>query len=194
MRSSAARPLAILLSASFVLALASPLASAAEYKIDPSHSFVQFRTKHLGYSWLIGRFNDVEGSFSYDAAAAGSSAVNVTVKTSSLDSNHVKRDKHLRGEDFLDADKYPLATFTSTAYVGDADGGTISGELSLHGVTKAVEFAVKKIGEGKDPWGGYRAGFEGVMSMTRADFGIDYNLGPSSEVLTLELFVEGIRQ
>ena len=169
-------------------------ASAADYAIDPTHSFVEFRVQHLGYSWLYGRFNGIEGGFSYDAAKPEQSVINITIDTGSIDSNHAERDKHLRSAEFLDTSKFPRATFKSTGYKGDASGGVLTGELSFHGVTKTIAFPVKKVGEGDDPWGGYRAGFHGSYTMTRADFGIDYNLGPAATTVELELGVEGIRK
>lgn len=170
-------------------------AQAADYKIDPTHTFVEFKVNHLGYSWLNGRFDDFEGSFTFDPSA-GPEAQKIifTIDTASINSNHAERDKHLRGEDFLNVETFPTATFKSTGYEGDEKGGLMKGELTLMGVTKPIEIDVKKIGEGKDPWGGYRAGFEGTTSFKRADFGNDYDLGPASETVYMELFVEGIRQ
>ena len=91
-------------------------------------------------------------------------------------------------------EKYPDAGFESTGYTGDAESGTLEGMLTLHGVTKPISIDLRKIGEGKDPWGGYRAGFIGTVTLTRKDFGIDYNLGPASETMELELGIEGIRK
>ncbi len=167
---------------------------AADYKIDPAHSFAEWKIQHLGYSWMYGRFNGIDGGFSYDAANPGASAVQVTVDTNSIDSNHAERDKHLRSDDFLGVGKFPKATFKSTGFKGDANGGTLSGVLAVHGVEKAIEFPIKKIGEGADPWGGYRAGFVGTYTMTRKDFGLDYELGPASTTVELELGIEGVRQ
>ena len=169
-------------------------ATAAEYRIDPTHSFVQFRIKHLGTSWLLGRFNDISGDFFYSPeAGASAQRINVLVKTASIDSNHAERDKHLRNDDFLDVDKFGEASFVSSGYEGDADGGIMRGELTIHGVSKDVAVKVQKVGEGADPWGGYRAGFEGQLRITRADFGMDYDLGPDSAAMDLEIFIEGIR-
>ena len=170
-------------------------AVAAEYRIDPAHSFVHFRIQHLGTSWLLGRFNDISGDFFYDPQAdASAQRINVLVKTASVDSNHAERDKHLRNEDFLEVDKFGEASFVSSGYEGDAAGGIMRGQLTIHGVSKDVAVQVKKVGEGDDPWGGYRAGFEGRLQITRADFGMDYNLGPKSAAVNLEIFVEGVRQ
>ncbi len=170
------------------------VAQAAEYEIDPTHSFVEFKIQHLGYSFMYGRFNGVAGSFKYDAGKPAEAAIDVTVDTKTIDTNHAERDKHLRSGDFLDVDKFPKATFKSTGYTGDADGGKLAGVLTVHGVEKPVEIDLKKVGEGPDPWGGYRAGFVGTYKMTRKDFGIDYDLGPASTSLDLEIGIEGIQK
>ena len=116
-------------------------AQAADYVIDTkgAHAFIQFRIKHLGYSWLLGRFNDFGGSFSYDKANPDASKVEVKIKTASLDSNHAERDKHLRGKDFFEVKKYPEAHFISTSYKQNDDGtAVLVGDLTLHGVTWAM--------------------------------------------------------
>ena len=168
---------------------------AADYQIDPGHSFVQFKISHLGFSWMIGTFDKVSGSFTYDSSGApAEQSIAVEIDTASVDSGHAERDKHLRSADFLDVEKFPTATFASTAYEGDAEGGAMNGDLTLMGVTKPIAIAVRKVGEGDDPWGGYRAGFEGSVTLNRSDFGAGMNLGPASESLELFLFIEGIRR
>jgi len=171
---------------------------AADYVIDTqgAHAFVNFKIKHLGYSWLHGRFNTFDGSFSYDSANPNASQIMVNIDTKSIDSNHAERDKHLRGGDFLNVDKFPKATFKSTSIKFDEDGdeADVTGEFTLHGVTKTITFEIDKIGEGKDPWGGYRVGFEGETSLKLADFGIDYNLGPASTHVDIGLYIEGVRK
>lgn len=172
-------------------------AIAADYMIDTkgAHASINFKVSHLGYSWLEGRFNKFDGQFSYDPANPDSSTVEVNIDTTSVDSNHAERDKHLRSDDFLDVAKYPTASFKSTGFkVGENGTAVLSGELTLHGVTKPVEIAISKIGEGKDPWGGYRAGFTGTTEFQMKDFGITKNLGPASETVYMKLHVEGIRQ
>lgn len=170
---------------------------AADYVIDQEgqHAFVNFKISHLGYSWLYGTFKDFDGTFSYDAAQPEASKVNVTLRTASLDSNHAERDKHLRSADFLNTSKHPKATFASTSVVSTGAGtADITGDLTLNGVTKEVVISADFIGEGEDPWGGYRAGFEGKTTLQLADFGIKANLGPASESVELTLAVEGVRQ
>ncbi|NBC46948.1 MAG: hypothetical protein GVY22_02920, partial [Gammaproteobacteria bacterium] len=87
-------------------------AEVEEYVIDTEggHAFVQFRIQHLGYSWLYGRFNDFGGAFSYDPEDPDNASIEVEIETASIDSNHAERDKHLRGDDFLDVERYPQAT------------------------------------------------------------------------------------
>lgn len=172
-------------------------ALAADYTIDKEgqHAFVNFKISHLGYSWLYGTFRDFDGSFSFDAAKPEASKVKVSINTASVDSNHAERDKHLRSKDFLNVDKNPTATFESTSVKSTGQGtADITGNLTLNGVTKPVTIAAKFIGEGKDPWGGYRAGFEGTTTLKLKDFDIQKDLGPASQDVQLIISVEGVRQ
>ena len=172
-------------------------AMAADYAIDKQgqHAFVNFKISHLGYSWLYGTFKDFDGTFSYDAANPEASKVNVTLKTASVDTNHAERDKHLRSADFLNVSKHDTATFESTSVKSTGEGtADVTGNLTLNGVTKPVVIAAKFIGEGQDPWGGYRAGFEGTTTLKLKDFDITKDLGPASETVELIISVEGIRQ
>ena len=166
-----------------------------EYVIDTkgAHAFVQFRVKHLGYSWLDGRFNDFSGEFTYDAENPAKNKVSVTVDMASLDSNHAERDKHLRSSDFLNVSKYGTASFTSKGYKPTGkDKAVISGDLTLFGETREVSFDVERIGGGKDPWGGFRQGFEGKLTINPENWGAKMSF-PITEV-ELKLSVEGIRK
>ena len=172
-------------------------AMAADYAIDKQgqHAFVNFKISHLGYSWLYGTFKDFDGTFSYDAANPEASKVNVTLKTASVDTNHAERDKHLRSADFLNVSKHDTATFESTSVKSTGEGSAdVTGNLTLNGVTKPVVIAAKFIGEGQDPWGGYRAGFEGSTTLHLKDFDIQRDLGPASQDVQLTISVEGVRQ
>ena len=181
--------------AAAAIAFSAAAARAAEYRIDPAHSFVQFKISHLGYSWMIGTFDKVSGGFAFDPSAGpGGQRISVEVDTASIDTGHAERDKHLRSSDFLNVKEYPKATFVGAAYEGGAQGGTMKGNLTLMGVTKPVAIDVKKVGEGADPWGGYRAGFEGKVTLKRSEFGTGRNLGPASESIDMFLFIEGIRK
>ena len=174
------------------LCSATGITQAADYKIDPTHSFVQFRTQHLGYSWLYGRFDVSGGELQYDPANPTASRIKVNVDADSLDSNHDERDEHLRDK-YLQTEKQPKASFVSSTYTGDANSGTLTGELLLNGVKKTVSIPVKKIGEGPDPWGGYRVGFEGSLTIDARDYGYNYDLGPHSFLVELQLGIEGVQ-
>lgn len=173
-------------------------ALADTYVIDTkgAHASINFAIKHLGYSVLTGRFDAFSGEFTYDPAKPEASTVNVSIDTGSVNSNHAERDKHLRSGDFLNVEKFPKATFVSTKIVldDDKDEFDIVGDFTLNGVTKSITIEVEKIGEGKDPWGGYRAGFSGETTITLKDFNVKMDLGPASQTVQLELEVEGIKK
>ena len=188
----------LMLAAGLSAALLMPsLSQAATYKIDTqgAHAFIQFKIQHLGFSWLLGRFNTFDGEFVLDQKNIENSKVKVTIDVASVDSNHGERDKHLRGKDFFEVEKYPEATFVSTRVEKTGEKtAKITGDFTLKGVTKPVTLDAEYIGGGKDPWGGYRQGFEATTQLKLKDFGIDYNLGPASEVVDIYISVEGIRQ
>jgi len=177
--------------------IASNSARAETYKIDTegTHAFIQFKIKHLGYSWLYGRFNKFDGTFEIDRNNLENSTIVLNIDPASIDSNHEKRDNHLRSSDFLAVEDFPEAGFTSTSLkINDDNSGILTGNLTLHGVTKPIDIAVKLIGEGKDPWGGYRIGFEGTTTFALKDFNIKRDLGPASAQIEMILAIEGIRQ
>ena len=144
---------------------------------------------------MIGRFDKFSGTFSYDEQNPSASSVEVTIDTASVDSNYAERDKHLRSKDFLDVSKYPTAQFKSTGFT-ELGGGKakLTGDFTLHGVTRPITIDVTANGAGNDPWGGYRRGFNGETTLKLKDYGIDYNLGPASTDVTIEMTLEGIRK
>lgn len=170
-------------------------ALADTYMIDTkgAHASVNFKVPHLGYSFIKGRFNTFDGQFEFDPNNIEASTVSVTIDTTSLDSNHAERDKHVRSGDFLNVSQFNQASFESTN-VTDNGGGkiTIAGNLSLHGKTQPIEIDAVLVGHGEDPWGNYRAGFMGNTRLKLEDFGIP-SMGPATYV-DMELHIEGIRQ
>lgn len=187
----------LLLVGTFYFALPQGPASAADYVIDTkkAHAFIEFKVSHLGFSWVLGRFNRFDGTFSFDEKNPGKASVQVNIDPASVDTNHAERDKHIRSDDFLDVKKYPKSSFVSTSYTPNGDGtGVLKGKFTLHGVTKDLEIAVREIGAGKDPWGGYRRGFEGTATFAMKDYNIKMDLGPASKNVELFLSIEGIRQ
>ena len=171
-------------------------ANAAEYVIDGTgagmHTSVNFRASHIGISSLWGRFNDITGHFSYDPANIAASSIVVDIDPASIDTNLDARDTHLRTSDYMDVEKFPEAGFVSTAIMDMGEGKMhVTGNFTLHGVTKAITFEALRTGEGESPFGDYRAGFQGEATLDLRDYGI--TVVPSSQ-LTLWFAIEGIRQ
>lgn len=171
--------------------------SAAEYKLDikGTHAFIQFKIQHLGYSWIIGQFNKFDGKLTYDNTNEEASEISIVIDTASIDTNHKLRDKHLRDDKFLDVKKFPQATFISKKYQPTSPGNAIlTGDFTFHGVTKSIDIEVHKMGEGKDPWGGERVGFEGRTRFKLKDYKIEKKLSPASAEVELYFTLEGIKQ
>jgi len=186
-----------LIAVSLLIATAMP-AQAEQYNIDikGQHAFIQFKVKHLGYSWLLGSFRTFKGHFSYDERKPEKNSVSVTIDTASLDTNHAERDKHLRSADFFDVARYPTATFTSTSYESTGKKtGVLHGKLTLHGVTKDIAINITQIGTGPDPWGGYRRGFEGHTILHLSNYRMKKSgmLGAVAENVEIFLSIEGVR-
>ncbi|UTW44827.1 YceI family protein [bacterium SCSIO 12696] len=175
--------------------LTTNVATARDYQFDikGAHAFIQFQIKHLGFSWLSGRFNKFDGNFSYDPDNPSASTVNVEIDVASIDSMHAERDKHLRGKKYLNVDEYPKATFKSTSFTDKGDGkAELKGNLTLRGVSKEIAIDVEHIGSGKSPWGSaHHAGFRGTVALKLEDFGMR-SMGPGAEHVYMTLDVEGI--
>ena len=181
------------------LILLPSLSAAVDYVIDTkgAHAFIEFKVKHLGYSWLLGRFNRFEGEFGYDPKKPGNNRVEVSIDVASLDTNHAVRDKHLRGERFFDTGKYPQAHFVSTAWEPKGEGrAVLRGKLSLRGITREITIDVTDVGNGPDPWGGYRRGFEGHALLKLSDWNMKEAkiLGDAAEDIHIYLSIEGVRK
>ena len=156
------------------LGLASSAARAAEtYTLDPAHTSITFMIQHLGISFVHGRFNEVAGSFTIDKEAPAKSSFEMTIKADSIDTNIKKRDDHLRSAEFFDTKKFPDMTFKSTK-VETIDGGyKVTGDFTMHGVTKAISFDLKGGKTVEFPKGTQRTGFATALILRRADFGIN---------------------
>lgn len=172
-------------------------AAPETYVIDTkgAHASIEFRTLHLGYSWLTGRFNEFSGEFTFDEENPAANSIKVDINVDSIDSNHAERDKHLRAAKYLNTSEFPDASFVSTSITPQADGTyEVKGNFTLHGVTKEISFNAKQTGTGDDPWGGYRRGFEAETEITYADYGYTFDLGPATKTAIIRLYLEGIRQ
>lgn len=160
------------------LMLGAPTARAADrFEIDPTHSNIIFMVNHLGYSRMVGQFQDFSGALVFDAQDPGSGSVEIAIKTASVDTDHGKRDDHLRSPDFFNATEFPEMTFKSTSIeiTGDKTG-KITGDMTLLGVTKPVTIDVTFNKVAPHPLPQYNgvlvAGFSGRGSLKRSDFGM----------------------
>ncbi len=153
----------------------SALAATETYSIDPHHSTIGFKVKHL-FSYVTGRFDTVEGTLSIDPEKPEASSVNVTIQATTVDTANAKRDTHLKSADFFEVTKFPLLTYVSTSVKQTgADTADVMGNLTLHGVTKEVPLKVHFIGKGPGPQGETRSGWEATASLKRSEFGLTWS-------------------
>jgi polyisoprenoid-binding protein YceI len=154
-----------------VLGAAAP-ARADDYLVDPVHSGVTFKIAHAGLSLIPGRFDDFSGNFTVDADPAKCS-FGLTIKVDSIDTNNGKRDEHLRSPDFFNSKQYPALTFKSTAVKAVKDGYEVTGDFTLHGVTKPITFTLAGGKKAEFPKGMQRTGFSTELTLKRSEFGMD---------------------
>jgi polyisoprenoid-binding protein YceI len=147
--------------------------AADNYAVDPVHSGITFKISHLGLSWIPGRFDGFSGNFTIDPEDASKCAFAMTIKPESVNTNNSKRDDHLRSPDFFNVKQFPAVTFKSTSIKPIKNGYEVTGELTLHGVTKPVKFELVGGGKAQFPPGVQRMGFSTDFAIKRADFGID---------------------
>jgi polyisoprenoid-binding protein YceI len=153
-----------------------PTETRTTWKLDPSHTTVEFVAKHMMITTVRGRFAEFEGTIVADEANLGASSVEVTFKAASIDSRAEQRDGHLRSPDFLDVENHPDVTFRSTGLRGSKESFQLTGDLTIRGVTRPITLDVTFEGEGKDPWGGTRASFSARGKFDRRDFGLTWNV------------------
>jgi polyisoprenoid-binding protein YceI len=151
--------------------------TVSTWNLDPAHSVAEFKVKHMMISNVKGSFTGLSGVLKLDETDYTHSSVEASIPTSSLKTGDDQRDGHLKSADFLDVEKFPTLTFKSTNI--DSTGGAdyaVTGDLTLHGVTKSVTFTVEDVSEpSKDPWGNHRIGLSGSTKINRKDFGLTWN-------------------
>ena len=159
------------------LVLFPALSQGATYAIDPEHSSIQFKVRHLMVSYVKGVFHKVQGVIDVDDKDITKSKVKVTIDTESINTGVAKRDEHLRSADFFDVIKYPAMTYVSKKVMKSGDGRLkVVGDLTLHGITREVVLDVEgPSNEIKDPWGKFRRGTSALTSINRKDFGLTWN-------------------
>ena len=193
----------IILSISTIIALALPaFAFASTWTIDPDHSNIGFKVKHLMVSNVKGSFDKHTGTVEINEKDITKSKVEVSIDTYSINTNVQKRDEHLRSADFFDVAKYPTMTFVSkkVAKAGN-DRLKVTGDLTLHGVTRQVVLDVDPLSkESKDPWGNIRRGTTATTKIDRKDFGLTWNKALETggvlvgEEITINLEIEMIKK
>jgi polyisoprenoid-binding protein YceI len=184
LRTQSRRLLALALLAS-VACFAKP-ATADDYALDESHAGITFRINHMGFSYTYGRFNKMAGGFSLDPADPTKTTFKLTIDASSIDTGNKGRDDHLRNADFLNTSEYPLISFESTSVkAAQADGKKmlmVTGNFTMHGVTKEVTLPIQLLGQGAGMRGEERAGFLCETKLKRSDYGMDKMLaGPDGK-------------
>ena len=191
--------LALAFAPAFILFVQAPLlpafAQTSNWQIDPAHANAQFKVTHLGISKVQGEFTNVTGTVQLDEADPTKSVVNATIDTATVYTRNESRDKDLK-ENFFEVTKYPTMTFVSKSITRGADGKLqITGDFTLHGVTKPVTFAVDGPTEAiKDPWGNQRRGASATATIHRSDFGITKYPGVIGEEIAITLDIEFIKK
>ncbi len=164
----------VLVSVVFLAAL--PLFAAETFVVDKTHSATEFKIRHM-MTYVGGKFTEFAGTINVDRANPTNSSVEFTIQPASVDTATPDRDQQLRGPDFFDVEKYPTISFKSTKIVptNTKDTYAVTGDFTMHGVTKRITMPVAFLGFGKDPWGNERAGFELETTLNRKDYGINWN-------------------
>ena len=147
-------------------------ANAETYKVDPVHSSIVFKSKHIETSYVFGRFNDFGGTVNVDPDPTKMS-FDVSAKVESIDTGNAKRDTHLKSPDFFSAKEFPTISFKSTSVKPSGDSKLeVTGDMTLHGVTKPVTVTIEKVGQSNNPQFGERVGFYTMFTVKRSDFGM----------------------
>jgi polyisoprenoid-binding protein YceI len=169
------------------------------YAIDPAHSAAEFVIRHMVIAKVRGRFRTLTGTIEVPAGADVPTSVSVELDVDSIDTHEDQRDGHLKSPDFLDAAKYPKITFTSTGVTGSGPSFKVTGDLTIHGVTRSVVLDAEYEGRGKDPWGNERIGYSGQTAINRKDYGLTWNQSLETggvlvgEEVRIEVTVEAIK-
>ncbi len=179
----------------FALGVTAQVRAADKYDVDPVHSFINFRAKHLNVSYAYGRFVGPKGTLVIDEADPSKSTLEVSVQADKITTDHEGRDKHLKGPDFFDVKQFPTISFKSTSVKKTDDTKwEVAGDLSLHGVTKPLTVTVTRIGTGPGMKGETRTGLESMFTVKRSDFGMTNMIPAVGDEITLVIAIEAIKQ
>jgi polyisoprenoid-binding protein YceI len=175
----------------FGLAADRSAGAAENYVADPAHSSTVFRAKHMNTSYVWGRFNEIAGSFTLDENNPQESRFEFQVKADSIDTGQAKRDQHLKSPDFFNVVQFPTINFKSQSVTKSGNVYEVTGDLTLHGVTKPVTVRVVPTGKGTGPTGAPIAGIDASFTLKRSDFGINKMLEGIGDSIWVDVCVEG---
>lgn len=166
---------------------------AANFTIDPDHTYPRFKISHLGFSTMMGQFNSTKGTMTFDEAK-GTGSVDITIDANSISTAHEKRDKHLRSPDFLNTAEFPEITYKSTKATIKNGKGTVEGNLTMMGVTKPVTLTVTHMKCGEHPFNKKQVcGFDATAKIKRSDFGVKYGLPAIGDEMELMIELEAVK-
>jgi polyisoprenoid-binding protein YceI len=176
-------------------------ATTGTWDIDPTHSTIGFVARHAMVAKVRGGFSDFTGVLTLDGTDTANSLAQLTIMAGSFSTNNAERDAHVKSAEFLDVEQFPTLTFQSTSVAQKDDNEfVVTGDLTIHGVTKPVDVTFELLGTSQDPWGGTRIGFEGKTEISRKEFGLVWNVALEtggvlvSDTVKLELDVEAVKQ
>jgi len=198
MKKSVAQWMSALTAVAAMMVVGPTLASAQEsetLQVDPVHSNVMFRANHLDIGYVFGHFLEFEGTLEYNEEEPAQSSFALTIDTESVETNNEKRNKHLRGPDFLHAKKFGEMTFETTKVERvDEETFEVTGELTIRDTTKPITIEVKELGQGKGPEGNFRRGFYTEFDIERTEFGVDWNPDVVKDPLRIILALEFVEK
>lgn len=190
------KTLKLALFAASCLLSSAAIAAPEVYNIDNTHSFANWSLRHV-VSKASGTFTDITGTVKVDSANLANSSVDAKINVLSVNSGYAKRDTHIKEKDYLDVANFAEMRFVSTKIEAKTGTeGVMTGNFTLHGVTKQISFPFKVLGFGQDPWGGERSGFEAHTSIKASDYGFGWGLKPNAAVgddIEITLFIEGVK-
>ncbi|MDO8308112.1 MAG: YceI family protein [Actinomycetota bacterium] len=170
------------------------------WAIDPAHTTLGFTARHAMVAKVRGSFGEFSGSFTIDGANLANSSAELTIQAASIDTKTADRDAHLTSADFLDVENFPTITFVSTSVAARGTDIVVTGDLTIHGVTKSVDVEYEYVGISQDPWGNTKIGFEGKAALSRKEFGLVWNVALEAggvlvgDEIKLSLDIEATKQ
>jgi polyisoprenoid-binding protein YceI len=194
MTAATLRKFALVTLATILVSSGAAAQAAESYTVDPVHSSISFMIQHAGLSKIHGRFNDFSGNFTIDSQDPSKSTFAITIPIDTIDTNNVKRDEHLRAPDYFNSKQFPTMTFQSTKVKAVEGGFEVTGDLTMHGVTKSISLKLKggdKVVE--FPKGKQRVGVDSTFSVKRSDFGVSAEPKGLGDEISISIGIEAAK-